>query len=49
MLMQLVLVSCLIIVFTYGRNQVELCEWNYYVESRGSRMLQHAKSKQKYL
>jgi hypothetical protein len=31
--MQLELVSCLITVFTYGWNQAELYEWNYYAES----------------
>jgi hypothetical protein len=30
--MQLDLVSCLITVFTYGWNQVELYQWNYYAE-----------------
>jgi hypothetical protein len=30
--MQLVLVSCLIRVFTYGWNQAELCESDYYIK-----------------
>jgi hypothetical protein len=31
--MQLDPVSCLIRLFTYGWNQVELYQWNYYAES----------------